>query len=244
MRPGVPDEVVAAACAGIEVPAGGRVLELGSGSGQLTAPLLRAGLSVDVVEPSARMRELLSARCGDGIGAIYTEAFEDLELDHGSYDAVCAANTFHWLDPEIAYAKAAQLVKPAGGLVLTWVHPIAVSATLHDRLAFVTETIGIRGGVPLTRAELPALDERLAAGRAEIADSGCWRVAGWTAVATRMCWKPLDYVAYLATFYPGGTVSEAQCAELADATSAVLAEMDTTDVELELRWYTVLARAI
>jgi len=46
--------------------------------------------------------------------------FEDVELTPRSFDVVTAATSFHWLDPETAYPKAASLLRPTGSLALLW----------------------------------------------------------------------------------------------------------------------------
>jgi SAM-dependent methyltransferase len=44
-------------------------------------------------------------------------AFEDL-TDSGPFDLVVSATAFHWVDPDVGWAKAARLLRPGGWLAL------------------------------------------------------------------------------------------------------------------------------
>jgi SAM-dependent methyltransferase len=46
--------------------------------------------------------------------------FEEIELAPGSFDLVVAATSFHWLDPAVAYRRAAEVLRPHGALGLLW----------------------------------------------------------------------------------------------------------------------------
>ncbi len=65
-RQGYPDELIDAAFRVAGLNAGDRVLEVGSGTGLLTAPLLARGLSVDAVDPGANMIRSPSGGSGRG----------------------------------------------------------------------------------------------------------------------------------------------------------------------------------
>ena len=48
-----------------------------------------------------------------------TVRFEDWEPGSLSFDIVLAVTSWHWLDPQLRYAKAAQVLRPAGVLAFT-----------------------------------------------------------------------------------------------------------------------------
>jgi ubiquinone/menaquinone biosynthesis C-methylase UbiE len=106
-RPGYPQELVEEACAIAGLELGDLVLEIGCGSGQLTRDLLAAGLEVVAVEPGA---QLLSLAAGHLDGAsevtLMNSRFEDAELPSRRFRAVFAASSFHWIDPEVSWAKS------------------------------------------------------------------------------------------------------------------------------------------
>jgi SAM-dependent methyltransferase len=88
------------------------VLDLGAGTGKLTAALLAAGHSVTALEPLPEMRAILTATL-PAATAIDGRA-EDLPLADRSVDAVVAASAFHWFDREPALDEIARVLRPPG----------------------------------------------------------------------------------------------------------------------------------
>lgn len=92
------------------------VLDLGAGTGKLTAGLLNAGHRVIAVEPLAEMREILAA--GLPRALVLTGSAEQLPLEDASVDAVAVGAAFHWFDQDLALAEIARVLRPAGILGL------------------------------------------------------------------------------------------------------------------------------
>jgi SAM-dependent methyltransferase len=119
------------------------VLDLGAGTGKLTAALLAAGHRVTALEPSAGMRAVLAARLGGAAGppagtgaaaeddpavaaaegaatglpdalTVLDGRAEEIPLADGSVDAVLAGSAFHWFDREPALAEVARVLRPPG----------------------------------------------------------------------------------------------------------------------------------
>jgi SAM-dependent methyltransferase len=107
-RPGYPP----AAIAWLLGPEPLEVLDLGAGTGKLTAALLAAGHRVTALEPLAEMRAVLAASL-PAATAIGGRA-EDLPLPDRSFDAVVAGSAFHWFDREPALAEVARVLRPPG----------------------------------------------------------------------------------------------------------------------------------
>ena len=51
---------------------------------------------------------------------VRTGAFEAWPVEEAAFDLAISATAFHWLDPEIAYPKAAHALKPGGAIALFW----------------------------------------------------------------------------------------------------------------------------
>jgi ubiquinone/menaquinone biosynthesis C-methylase UbiE len=118
-RPGYPQQLVDAAIAAGRLDSGSAILEIGSGTGKLTELLVGRGLRVDAVEPGANLIEAARRRLGDTDAVRYEHAtFEAAELADGAYDAIFSATAFHWVEPEIGWAKAARVLAPGGLLAL------------------------------------------------------------------------------------------------------------------------------
>lgn len=105
---------------------GGRVLELGAGSGRLAVPLADRGLGVWAVDASAAMLDRLRARRGgDRVHAVVDDMAElaDPRLAGGGFAvALCAFNTLFNLTDAAAQrrclARVGELLAPEGVLVV------------------------------------------------------------------------------------------------------------------------------
>ena len=92
------------------------VLDLGAGTGKLTAALLAAGHRVTALEPSAGMREVLV----DRLAAMTSDATvvdgkaEELPFGDDGFDAVVAGWAFHWFDREPTLDEIARVLRPPG----------------------------------------------------------------------------------------------------------------------------------
>ncbi|PVG82412.1 class I SAM-dependent methyltransferase [Nocardioides gansuensis] len=94
------------------------VLELGAGTGKLTAELVAQGHAVHAVEPDAEMLALLEARV-PGCSAKQASA-EEIPAHDKSVDVVVCATSFHWFDHERALPEIARVLKPGGHVAVVW----------------------------------------------------------------------------------------------------------------------------
>jgi len=118
-RPAYPDELVDQACRVAGIGSGDHVLEVGCGSGQLTRGLVARGLHVTALEPGTNLIALARQNL-DGAGRVefVNAPFEDAVLPRGQFQAVFSASAFHWIDPEVSWRKAADVLVPGGTLAL------------------------------------------------------------------------------------------------------------------------------
>ncbi|HUO40647.1 MAG TPA: class I SAM-dependent methyltransferase [Mycobacterium sp.] len=113
------------------LPDGARdVLDLGAGTGKLTARLVERGLAVIAVDPIAEMLEVLSSSLSDTPALLGTA--EEIPLPDNSVDAVLVAQAWHWFEPARAVAEVARVLRPGGRLGLVW-------NTRDERLGWVRE---------------------------------------------------------------------------------------------------------
>lgn len=89
-----------------------RVLDLGAGTGKLTADLVGRGLDVIAVEPAPAMRAQLRTRL-PGV-AVHSGSAEATGLPDGHVDAVLIAAALHWFERPAADREIARVLRPGG----------------------------------------------------------------------------------------------------------------------------------
>jgi ubiquinone/menaquinone biosynthesis C-methylase UbiE len=135
-RRGYPEELIDAACRAGALTAGDRVVEVGCGTGLLTAALLARGLTVEAVDPGANMIRLARRRIGEGAAVRFHHGtFEEVVLPDAAFAAVFSATAFHWIEPKVGWARAAAVLEPGGVLGLLQYCDVWDASTVDDRRA-------------------------------------------------------------------------------------------------------------
>jgi SAM-dependent methyltransferase len=121
VRPGYPEELFDDVVSLSGIPSGGKILEIGCGTGQATVPFARRGyriLCVELGENLARVaRRNLEAYPR---AEVHVGPFEEWRLQEAAFDLAVSATAFHWLDPDIAYPRVAGALRRTGSLALFW----------------------------------------------------------------------------------------------------------------------------
>jgi SAM-dependent methyltransferase len=118
-RPGYPVAAVRWCVAPVGRDIGSlRVLDLGAGTGKLTALLAELGAEVTAVEPDPAMREEL-ARGLSSVRALAGSA-EQIPLPDASVDAVLCGQSMHWFDLSRALPEISRVLVPGGTLGALW----------------------------------------------------------------------------------------------------------------------------
>jgi SAM-dependent methyltransferase len=121
VRPGYPEDLFDDVVSLSGIPAGGRILEIGCGTGQATVPFARRGYRILGIELGENMAAVARRNLeGYPQAEVRTGAFEEWPLQEGAFDLTISATAFHWLDPAIAYPKAAVTLRNGGSLALFW----------------------------------------------------------------------------------------------------------------------------
>jgi SAM-dependent methyltransferase len=113
-----PDYAQAAVRWALEPATGPRVLDLGAGTGKLTATLITLGTEVIAVEPDPAMLAELR-RALPTVRALPGSA-EAVPLPDASVDAVLAGHALHWFDMDVAGPEIARVLVPGGILAGLW----------------------------------------------------------------------------------------------------------------------------
>ncbi|MFI6894631.1 class I SAM-dependent methyltransferase [Streptomyces sp. NPDC050256] len=90
------------------------VLDVGCGTGIAARQFQAAGCTVLGVEPDARMAAFARSR---GLN-VEVATFEAWQPAGRTFDAVVAAQSWHWVDPSTGATKAAQVLRPGGRLAI------------------------------------------------------------------------------------------------------------------------------
>lgn len=119
LRPGYPGPAIDEAIGPAVITT---AVDLGAGTGRLTAGLCERGLEVIALEPDAGMLQLLTAALPQVRAEIATA--ESMPLPDASVDAVFAGQAFHWFSRPAADREIARVLRPGGIVaILTNVNP-------------------------------------------------------------------------------------------------------------------------
>lgn len=118
-RPGYPASLIDEAIKLSALPRGGRVLEIGCGTGQATRPFAERGYRMTCLEPGRSLATLARKNL-----AAYSHVeilncrFEDWPVEPGAFDLVLAATSLHHVAEELRYARSARALKEGGALAV------------------------------------------------------------------------------------------------------------------------------
>jgi SAM-dependent methyltransferase len=134
-RPGYPEELFDELMKFAQLGPGDPALEIGAGTGKATVPLVRRGLRLTALEPNHQMAEVARANLAGTAGATMVESsFEEWDPGPVRYGLICSAQAWHWVSPEIGFAKASGLLLPAGILALFWNRPEPSNERIESEL--------------------------------------------------------------------------------------------------------------
>lgn len=216
---------------------GGRVLDVGCGTGIAARQLQAAGCEVTGIEPDERMAAFAAER---GL-TVEVAKFEDWDPAGRVFDALTAGMTWHWVDAAAGAEQAARVLRPGGRIALFW-NAFQVPGRLAEAFAGVYAGIlpeqpmyqhGIRAGKEVYAPLLASTADRLCATGFERA--GQWRDE-WRRAYTRAEWLDLFPTFGGHALLPRETVAALQ--------EAIGAEVDAVGGEFTVEYVTVTVTAV
>jgi SAM-dependent methyltransferase len=119
VRPGYPTALVNDLIDFARLPPDGRILEIGCGTGRATMPFARRGYPMVCLDIGSELAALARVNCQAYPNVqIHVTSFEDWHAEPHMFDLVFSATAFHWIASEIAYPKAAQVLRETGALAV------------------------------------------------------------------------------------------------------------------------------
>jgi SAM-dependent methyltransferase len=196
VRPTYPDALFDDLVDLADLHPGSRVLEVGCGTGKATVPLAERGLQMTCVELGASL-----AAVGERNLARFPEVeivvadFETWPPQGAEYDALVSFTAYHWIERELRYVRAAEVLREGGAMAIAMVHhvlpPDADPFFLEAQADY--EAVG-RGGDP------PGPPEAVEAFGEEMAASGLFDVVAELRYQWDVEYTADEHVAVLSTY--------------------------------------------
>ncbi len=170
-RPAYPQALADDVVALSRIPPGGRILEIGCGTGQATLLFARHGYCIQCIELGANLAAVARRNLAPYPSAhVWVGPFENWPVVEGSFDLAVSATAFHWVDPVVGYPKVAHALAPGGALALFWNRPDP--AAEDDGFAAAVQNVYQREAPTLAAAYRPLHGGEAAERVAEIEQTG------------------------------------------------------------------------
>lgn len=200
IRPGYPEEFIDNVVKVAAVPEGGRILEVGCGSGQATESLLRYGAEFTCLDISPSLLSIAEKKFGGRADIdirFRQSSFEEFDGEGKPFDLVIAASSWHWIDPEIGYRKAASLLAPTGSLaVIATLHPKPFTGFFERVQEVYRDVVPEWGNPNSTRTTADVIRDT----RKEMESSGCFRTVTSVRCEWSIEYRRDDYLRLLKTY--------------------------------------------
>lgn len=135
-RPLYPDALFADVIDFAELQAKDQVLEIGCGTGQATESFARRNFSVLALDPGAELIAVAQERLAEFPRVRFEQTtFEAWPNDRQSFKLIAAAQSFHWVSPELRLAGTAALLAPEGTLAVFGNVPMKPEPPLSEKFA-------------------------------------------------------------------------------------------------------------
>lgn len=200
VRPRYPQELICRAVEVAQLQKDAIILEIGCGPGVATVRFARVGCSMICLEPSFEACELARQNCAPYPNVeIINTTFEEWKLETKRFNAVLAANSFHWLPPEIGYSKADAALQDNGSLILLWNMTPQPSYEIYQAL---NEVYQIQSPSLGRYEERGTQEEILRSFGQNVIDSGQFKNLVSEQLACEITYSIDDYLALLSTLSP------------------------------------------
>jgi len=114
------------------------VLELGCGTGKATRALANMSREVVALDPGGQLLAMARTQLADCPNVRFVEStFETWAGEGQSYKLIASAQAFHWIAPQVAVPKSADMLDPGGWLSVLGNVPVGIAPGLLDDIRAV-----------------------------------------------------------------------------------------------------------
>ncbi|MFA6461761.1 MAG: methyltransferase domain-containing protein [Candidatus Woesearchaeota archaeon] len=119
----------------------GRVLDIGCGTGQVTALFDQKGFSVTGLDISQEMINIAKVKCS-GKTDFVLGTFEGAKLSEDYYDIITSGMAWHWVASKDRYEKLHRILKNNGTVAIFWSHQQKEKSQLVKNVGKILDKYG------------------------------------------------------------------------------------------------------
>ena len=133
-RPDYPEALVDAVVSYAGLKSNDAILEVGCGTGQATKSFAARGYSILAIDPGPEVvRAARESPAKFANVELIETTFEAWPAKQGAFRLIIAAQSWHWVSPEVRFAKAAEVLWPDGSLAVFGHVPVRLPAPLLEQ---------------------------------------------------------------------------------------------------------------
>lgn len=203
VRPRYAPELISRVIELTQLPLKSNILEIGCGPAIATVSFAELGFSLVSLEPNLEASQLAKQNC-----AAYPQVkiintfFEEWEIAKNEFDAVLAATSWHWIDPEIAYFKSFETLKADGHLVLLWNTPPQLDYPTYQIVDRVYQTIAPTVPLYARYEDQVTHQDHFQKFSQDILSSGYFENLSYESIVNEIQYSLDDYLLLLSTLSP------------------------------------------
>jgi len=130
-RPDYPEALIEDVVSYADLRQGDPILEVGCGTGQATKSFAKRGFPIVAIDPGPEMlRVARDDLAGFSNVELLGTTFEAWPANRGAFRLIVAAQSWHWVSPEMRFTKAAEALSPNGSLAVFGHVPVGLPTGL------------------------------------------------------------------------------------------------------------------
>ena len=133
-RPDYPEALIEDVVAYADLEQNDKILEVGCGAGHATKSFAKRGYPIVAIDPGPEMlRAARESLAGFGNVEFSESTFEAWPANQREFRLIIAAQSWHWVPPEVRFVKAAEVLSPKGSLAVFGHVPVGLPTPLRPR---------------------------------------------------------------------------------------------------------------